>query len=829
MYYRIRNFLFPTHFDRRAHLLNATLLLLIVGMSTFTPIFYIASFIARDTTSARNLPLAIGIFILLVAIGLLYLMRRGYIWLSGLILLLVLFVTITSSLMLTKTSWITMAAYLLIITLSGLLMGQYAVLGFTGFTILTTFVLFWLSNGNFTFFQNDPLLLTNWVSFSFVAGLEGILLYIAINSLVRAVRSLNESNEQLQVWKASLEQRVADRTHDLELAVKVGHNIARVRDLDSLLSDAAELIRSRFNLYYVQIYLTDPTGQGLILRTGTGKVGQELTRRGHRLPFGPGSINGVAAADKRPVVVDDTQQSPLFRYNPLLPETRSEMSIPLIAGSDVLGVLDLQSSQPNSFTEDNFSTFEILAAQLAVAIQNARLFAEMEQARTEVEAQARRLVHEGWGAFLDAIRHREEIGYVYEQGKLISVEEAKRPFSEENTAEQLVIPISITGEPVGEICLEALPDKSWSAAERELVNNIAYQVAQHIENLRLLSEAEAYRLEAEEAIRRLVHEQWESFEESFELQPGFVYDQKQVKPLTENGHDTSGYQVPLQIQGETIGFLEVAEGDEATAEILQAVADRLSAHLENLRLGEQTRRALAETERLYTASQALTAVQSEQEAITTLIHNIDHTHLDKILVAQVCHGMDASCMAEVVAGWSRNEREKIPVGEMLTTVSFSVLNQIEPDEVLIINDVTTSSQLDEDSRLNLQAQGIKSLAIIPISSGQETSGWLLLEAIESAWQFTESAIQGYKTLAGQTAVVLERIRALQDAQARATREQLTREIGAKVSSFIDLEKILQTTARELSHALGASHAVIRMGVPMKNETQTNGQNQDRSE
>ncbi|MCJ7433260.1 MAG: GAF domain-containing protein, partial [Anaerolineales bacterium] len=201
---------------------------------------------------------------------------------------------------------------------------------------------------------------------------------------------LNQVIRQIEGAQAILEQRIAERTRNLELAAEVGRTVSQVRALDVMLKDAAELIRKQFDLYYVQVYLTDPSQTNLILQSGTGAVGAELVGRGHRLPLDTASITGRAAIEKKSVVISNTAASPTFRPNPLLPDTRSEMAVPLLIGERVVGVLDMQSEHAGSLSTDILTAFEALAGQLAIAIQNANFLAETQQARTEVEAQARR-------------------------------------------------------------------------------------------------------------------------------------------------------------------------------------------------------------------------------------------------------------------------------------------------------------------------------------------------------------------------------------------------------------------------------------------------------
>lgn len=403
--------------------------------------------------------------------------------------------------------------------------------------------------------------------------------------------TFNTMTMRLRESFSTLEERVADRTRNLELAAEVGRAVSEVRALDVMLRNAAEIIRSSFNLYYVQVYLVDPTGKNLVLQAGTGAVGSELIARGHSLPLDTGSLNGRAAVEKRSVVIADTAASATFRPNALLPETRSEMAIPLLLGEKVVGVLDLQSREADALNPERLTAFEALASQFAIAIQNASLLAEAEQARAEVETQARRLVRTGWSEYLDAIHQPEQTGFVFEQNQLL-------PLSPEAAAQAapegaLVTPIAITGEAVGSLVVEFenLVADEQSAA---LVQLVARQAAQQIENLRLINSAERYQAEAEQAARRLTREGWESYLQTrADEKLGYLYDQNTVRPLTEAevSETREAVSLPLKIREEVIGQLSVQDleaDDQETLELASAVAERLSVHIENLRFAEQT-------------------------------------------------------------------------------------------------------------------------------------------------------------------------------------------------------------------------------------------------
>jgi PAS domain S-box-containing protein len=402
--------------------------------------------------------------------------------------------------------------------------------------------------------------------------------------------TFNDMTGQLHTLVGSMEQRVAERTRDLELASEVGRTVSeKVADLKLLLSDAVELIRDRFDLYYTQIYLVEPDGRTLKLRAGTGDVGRMLLQRGHHLLIGSGSLNGRAVSDQRAVIVSDTALSPTFLPNPLLPDTRSEMAVPLLAGERVVGVLDMQSVQPGALNESQLFAFEALAAQLAIAIQNATLFAEAQQSRMEVEAQARRLTRTGWHEFLDAVERSEQLGYVFDQEQVIPLDSAG-PIGNEPA---LTVPIMVTGEQVGTFQVISEPEEMSAADTVEIVRSAAGLLANQIENLRLFSQAERYRAEAEEIARRLTREGWESYLRTRQaLAEGYVYDLNAVQTvsMSPNGKGMPEFSRPVIVREEIIGELAVdhVDGrDEEAAQIVAAVAEQLSDHIENLRLLEE--------------------------------------------------------------------------------------------------------------------------------------------------------------------------------------------------------------------------------------------------
>ncbi|MBP8974658.1 MAG: GAF domain-containing protein [Anaerolineae bacterium] len=193
-------------------------------------------------------------------------------------------------------------------------------------------------------------------------------------------RALNDMAGQLGALVGALEDRVEARTHDLRVAARVAQQAAAILDPDELLPQIVELTKESFDLYHAHVYLLNEEGDTLLLAAGAGEPGRAMLARGHRIPLHARSLVARAARENQPMIVADTAQDPNFLPNPLLPNTRSEAAFPLVAGTRVLGVLDVQADVEDRFGPDLLDVFMTLASQIAVALENARLFRDVERA-----------------------------------------------------------------------------------------------------------------------------------------------------------------------------------------------------------------------------------------------------------------------------------------------------------------------------------------------------------------------------------------------------------------------------------------------------------------
>ena len=165
----------------------------------------------------------------------------------------------------------------------------------------------------------------------------------------------------------------------LETAARIARDTSATLDQNELLRKAVNLVRDQFNFYHASVFLLDDEGEYAVVQESTGEAGRQMMLEQHKLKVGSKSIIGHVTATGEPLIVSDVSQDPTHRFNPLLPDTKAELGIPLMIGNQILGALDVQSTTPFSFSEDDVKVLQILADQLAVAVINADLFAESQE------------------------------------------------------------------------------------------------------------------------------------------------------------------------------------------------------------------------------------------------------------------------------------------------------------------------------------------------------------------------------------------------------------------------------------------------------------------
>jgi GAF domain-containing protein len=181
------------------------------------------------------------------------------------------------------------------------------------------------------------------------------------------------------LYNARLLDESRSQIDKIQTAAEIARDISSALNLDELLLKAVELIRERFSFYHASIFLTEPSGKYAIIRESTGEAGAQMKRVGHKLAVGSKSIVGFVSGQGEPLVVNDVAKDATHLPNPMLSDTRAEAAIPLKIGDRILGVLDVQSTTPYSFSPSDINTLQTLADQLAIAVNNTELFAETQE------------------------------------------------------------------------------------------------------------------------------------------------------------------------------------------------------------------------------------------------------------------------------------------------------------------------------------------------------------------------------------------------------------------------------------------------------------------
>jgi GAF domain-containing protein/HAMP domain-containing protein len=281
----------------------------------------------------------------------------------------------------------------------------------------------------------------------------------------------NRMVSRLDELQSTLEEQVAERTKQLTATNEVGRVASSILDPDELLGRVVNLITEQFNYYYSAIYLLDSSEKWAELKEATGQAGSVLKQNRHRLEISGRSMVAACIHEKAPRLIQNTVDEKKRFENPLLPYTRSEVALPLMIGDKVLGALNVQSTKPSDFGTELIETMQNMAGQVAIALENARLFQEAQQSITELRSIQKQYLLEGWARIKS---YNDDLEYsIGEQNDV--------------TGQVLETSIILRDQILGKITLEQ--NSEWSPEQQGLVNAVTAQAAIALENARLISES----------------------------------------------------------------------------------------------------------------------------------------------------------------------------------------------------------------------------------------------------------------------------------------------------------------------------------------------------
>lgn len=293
----------------------------------------------------------------------------------------------------------------------------------------------------------------------------------AMDELATVAMHFNRMVTRLEVLQSTLEQQVKDRTRQLTATIEVGRVASSILDPDQLLGKVANLITEQFNYYYAAIYILDPSEKWAELREATGQAGSVLKQNRHRLEVAGRSMVATCIRDRAPRISQNPAEEKFKLENPLLPYTRSEIALPLIVGDRVLGALDVHSTRPADFGTDVIDTMQNMAGQVAIALENARLFQEAQQSINELRSIQKQYLFEGWTSVRS---YNEDLEYAIGEPT-------------EAASQILESSINLRDQVLGLITIEGREE--WTPEQQSLVDAVTGQAAIALENARLVSES----------------------------------------------------------------------------------------------------------------------------------------------------------------------------------------------------------------------------------------------------------------------------------------------------------------------------------------------------
>lgn len=330
--------------------------------------------------------------------------------------------------------------------------------------------------------------------------------------------TFNQMTAQLKDLYTTLEQRVASRTHRLEVSATLGERLSSILNQAELLNEVVNQIKDSFGYYHAHIYLLDDKSENLVVAAGTGEAGAEMKAKSHSIRLdAPTSLVARAARTSEIVTVDNVREAEDWLPNPLLPDTYAEMAVPIVLEGRVVGVLDVQEDELAGLDEGDANLLRSLANQVAVTIRNARLFNEVETALAEAHAAQARYLEQAWDKTKIVTRRGQ---YHYQRPDAPILAEATLATAKQQALAQhqpaiisingsdsdsqpVVAPVTLRNTLIGALQLHpAQAEQQWTEDDLAIVEAIAEELAQTAENLRLFEETRE-RAGREHAIREI--------------------------------------------------------------------------------------------------------------------------------------------------------------------------------------------------------------------------------------------------------------------------------------------------------------------------------------
>jgi GAF domain-containing protein len=368
------------------------------------------------------------------------------------------------------------------------------------------------SAGIITDYQEvDSTAPAGWASNTFIVLMLGTLIVVSLNYLVprlaSALRQSRSLTHELEEERSQLERAVAERTNDLvrrsaqlEAAAQVARDATAIRDVDRLLEETVRLVSARFGFYHTGIFLLDEAREYAVLQAASSEGGLRMLARGHRLRVGEAGIVGYVTRQGSARIALDVGEDAAYFDNPDLPATRSEVALPLRVRGEIIGALDVQSTEPEAFDQDDITVLQTLADQVAVAINNAQLFQQVQESLDAERRAYGELSREAWQ---DLLRAQAATGRRYDPQGILPAdgrwrEEMKRAVQMEKpihgdgeASTTLAIPLKVRDQVIGVLDAHKSGGKrEWTPDEVALLQTLVDQLGVALDSARLYEDTQ---------------------------------------------------------------------------------------------------------------------------------------------------------------------------------------------------------------------------------------------------------------------------------------------------------------------------------------------------